>query len=110
MTNSPILKYALGLLVLSGTSLPLASVAGVWDYDNAKSVEQQPAAEAAPPRSGPEGPIRTETMESPLSGDSGTIYELGQIQRSSGDASSGSANAADPAGRVATEFQEFPYP
>jgi hypothetical protein len=49
-------------------------------------------------------------MEPALSGDSGTIHELGQIQRSSGDASSGSANAADPAGRVATEFQEFPYP
>ena len=109
MKNSPILKYALSLLVLSGTSLPLASVAGVWDYDNAKSVER-PAAEAAPPRSGLEGPIRTETMESPLSGDSGTIYELGQIQRSSGDATSGSANAADSAGRVATEFQEFPDP
>ena len=109
MTNSPILKYALGLLVLSGTSLPLASLAGAWDYDNAKSVEQ-PAAEAAPPRSGLEGPIRTETMESLPSQDAGAIYELGQIQRSSGDASSGSANAADPAGRVATEFQEFPYP
>ena len=109
MKNSPILKYALGLLVLSGTSLPLASLAFVWDDDNAKSVEQ-PAAEAAPPRSGLEGPIRTETMESLPSQDAGAIYELGQIQRSSGDASSGSANAADPAGRVATEFQEFPYP
>lgn len=109
MKNSPILKYALGLAVLSGTSLPLVSVAGVWDYDSARSVEQ-PAAEATPPRSGLEGPIRTETMEPALTGDPGTIYELGQIQRSSGDASSGSANPADPAGRVATEFQEFPYP
>ena len=44
MKNSPILKYALGLLVLSGTSLPLASVAAVWDYDSVKSVEQ-PAAD-----------------------------------------------------------------
>ena len=109
MNNSPILKYALGLVVLSGTSIPLASVAGVWEYDSPRAIEQ-PAAEAAPPRSGLEGPIRTETMEPAQSGDSGTIYELGQIQRSSGDASSGSANAADPAGRVATEFQEFPYP
>ena len=109
MKNSPILKYALSLVVLSGTSIPLASVAGVWDYDNPRALEQ-PAAESAPPRSGLEGPIRTETMEPALSGDSGTIHELGQIQRSSGDASSGSANAADPAGRVATEFQEFPYP
>ena len=49
-------------------------------------------------------------MEPAQSGDSGTIYELGQIQRSSGDASSGSATPADPAGRMATEFQEFPYP
>ena len=109
MKNSPILKYALGFIVLSCASIPLASVAAVWDYDNAKAVEQ-PAPEAAPPRSGLEGPIRTETMEPALSGDPATIYELGQIQRSSGDASSGSANAADPAGRVATEFQEFPYP
>ena len=63
MKNSPKLEYALSLLVLSGTSLPLASVAAVWDYDNAKSVEQ-PAAGAAAPRSGLEGPIYTETMES----------------------------------------------
>ena len=83
MKNSPILKYALGLLVLSGTSLPLASVAGVWDSDNAKSLEQ-PAAEAAPPRSGLEGPIRTETMESLASQDAGAIYERGQFQQSSG--------------------------
>ena len=109
MKNSPILKYALGLVVLSGTSIPLASVAGVWEYDSPRATEQ-PAAEAAPPRSGLEGPVRTETMEPAPSGDPGTIHELGQIQRSSGDASSGSANAADPAGRVATEFQEFPYP
>lgn len=109
MKNSPILKYALALVVLSGTSLPLVSVAGVWDYDGARSLEQS-AAEAAPPRAGLEGPIRMETMEPALSGDPGTIYELGQIQRSSGDASSGGANPADAAGRVATEFQEFPYP
>jgi hypothetical protein len=109
MNNSPILKYALSLVVLSGTSLPLASVAGVWEYDNPRAIEQ-PAAEAAPPRAGLEGPIRTETMEPALSGNPGTVDELGQIQRSSGDASSGAANPADPAGRVATEFQEFPYP
>ena len=106
MKNSPILKYALSLLVLSGTSLPLASVAGVWDYDNAKSVEQ-PAAEAAPPRSGLEGPIRTETMEPSLSGDSGTIYELGQIQQLSGEASPGKRGAEGPVGK---ETAEFPYP
>jgi hypothetical protein len=109
MNNSPILKYALGLVVLSGTCIPLASVAGVWEYDSPRAIEQ-PATEAAPPRAGLEGPIRTESMEPALSGDAGTIYELGQIQRSSGEAPSGVTNPADPAGRVATEFQEFPYP
>ena len=109
MKNSPILKYALGLVVLSGTSIPLASVAGVWEYDSPRAIEQ-PAAEAAPPRSGLEGPIRTETMEPSLSGDPAATPELGQTQRSSGDAPSGAANPADPAGRMATEFQEFPYP
>ena len=106
MTNSPILKYALSLLVLSGTSLPLASVAAVWDYDNAKSVEE-PAAEAAPPRSGLEGPIRTETMEPARSQDAGAIYELGQIQQSSAEASPGKRGAEGPVGK---ETAEFPYP
>jgi hypothetical protein len=109
MKNSPILKYVLGLVMLSGTSLPLVSVAAVWDYDSARSVEQS-TAEAAPRRAGLEGPIRTETMEPALSHDPAATPELGQMQRSSSDAPSGSANAADPAGRVATEFQEFPYP
>ena len=106
MKNSPILKYALGLLVLSGTSLPLASVAGVWDSDNAKSLEQ-PAAEAAPPRSGLEGPIRTETMESLPSQDAGAIYERGQVQQSSGEASPGKRGAEGPLGSAASES---PYP
>ena len=106
MKNSPILKYALSLMVLTGTSLPLASVAGVWDYDNAKSVEQ-PAAEAAPPRSGLEGPIRTETMEPARSQDAGAIYELGQIQQSPAEASPGKHGAAGPVGK---ETAEFPYP
>ncbi len=106
MKNSPILKYALSLAVLSGASIPLAAVAGVWDYDSPRSVEQ-PAAEAAPPRSGLEGPIRTETMEPAQSGDSGTIYELGQIQRSSGDASPGQRGAESPLGKETTEI---PYP
>jgi hypothetical protein len=106
MKNSPILKYALSLLVLSGTSLPLASVAAVWDYDNAKSVEE-PAAEAAPPRSGLEGPIRTETMEPARSQDAGAIYELGQIQQSSAEASPGKRGAEGPVGK---ETAEFPYP
>ena len=57
MKNSPILKYALSLVVLSGTSIPLASVAAVWDYDNPRALEQ-PAVEAATARSGLEGPIR----------------------------------------------------
>ena len=106
MKNSPILKYALSLLVLSGTSLPLASVAAVWDYDNAKSVEE-PAAEAAPPRSGLEGPIRTETMEPARSQDAGAIYELGQIQQSSAETSPGKRGAEGPVGK---ETAEFPYP
>ena len=106
MKNSPISKYALGFIVLSCASIPLASVAAVWDYDNAKSVEQ-PASQAEPPRSGLEGPIRTETMEPALSGDSGTIYELGQIQRSSGDASPGQRGAESPLGKETTEI---PYP
>ncbi|MBL8421147.1 MAG: hypothetical protein JNK92_10985 [Dechloromonas sp.] len=106
MKNSPILKYALGLLVLSGTSLPLASIAGVWDYDNAKSVEQS-AAEAAPPRSGLEGPIRTETMESLPSQDAGAIYERGQIKQSFAEASPGKPGAEVPLGRATAEF---PYP
>ena len=105
MKNSPILKYALGLLVLSGTSLPLASVAGVWDSDNAKSLEQ-PAAEAAPPRSGLEGPIRTETMESLASPDAGAIYERGQFQQSSGEASPGKRGAEGPLGRETAEFTD----
>jgi hypothetical protein len=132
MKNSPKLKSALSLLVLSGTCLPLASVAGVWDYDNVKSVEQpaaeaaapksveqpaaeaaapksveQPAAEAAAPRSGLEGPIRTETMEPARSEDAGTIYELGQIQQSPAEASPGKHGAAGPVGK---ETAEFPYP
>ena len=106
MKNSPILKYALSLLVLSGTSLPLASVAAVWDYDNAKVVEQ-PASQAEPPRSGLEGPIRTETMEPARSEDAGTIYELGQIQQSPAEASPGKHGAAGPVGK---ETAEFPYP
>ena len=95
MKNSPILKYALSLMVLSGTSLPLVSIAGVWDYDNAKSVEQ-PASDAAPPRSGLEGPIRTETMEPSWSQDAGTIYERGQIPQSSGEVSLGKSGAEGP--------------
>ena len=106
MKNSPILKYALSLMVLTGTSLPLASVAAVWDYDNAKSVEE-PAAEAAPPRSGLEGPIRTETMEPARSQDAGAIYELGQIQQSSAETSPGKRGAEGPVGK---ETAEFPYP
>ena len=106
MKNSPKLRYALSLLVLSGTCLPLASVAGVWDYDNAKSVAQ-PAAEAAAPRSGLEGPIRTETMEPARSQDAGAIYELGQIQQSPAEASPGQRGAAGPVGK---ETAEFPYP
>ena len=119
MKNSPKLKSALSLLVLSGTFLPLASIAGVWDYDNVKSVEQpaaesaapksveQPAAEAAGPRSGLEGPLRTETMEPARSEDAGTIYELGQIQQSPAEASPGKHGAAGPIGK---ETAEFPYP
>lgn len=95
MKNSPILKYALSLAVLSGASIPLAAVAGVWDYDSPRSVEQ-PAAEAAPPRSGLEGPIRTETMEPSWSQDAGTIYERGQIPQSSGEASPGKLGAEGP--------------
>ena len=95
MKNSPILKYALGFIVLSCASIPLASVAAVWDYDNAKAVEQ-PAPEAAPPRSGLEGPIRTETMEPSWSQDAGTIYERGQIPQSSGEASPGKLGAEGP--------------
>jgi hypothetical protein len=95
MKNSPISKYALCFMVISCTSIPLASVAAVWDYDNAKSVEQ-PASEAAPPRSGLEGPIRTETMEPSWSQDAGTIYERGQIPQSSGDASPGNLGAEGP--------------
>lgn len=106
MKNSPILKYALTLLVVSGASVPLASVAGVWDYDSPKTVEQ-PAADAAPPRSGLEGPIRTETMEPSRSEDAGTIYERGQIPQSSGEASLG---ASVPAGPVGKETAEYPYP
>ena len=106
MKNSPILKYALGFIVLSCASIPLASVAAVWDYDNAKAVEQ-PAPEAAPPRSGLEGPIRTETMEPSRSEDAGTIYERGQIPQSSGEASLG---ASGPAGPVGKETAEYPYP
>ena len=105
MKNSPKLRYALSLLVLSGTSLPLASVAGVWDYDNAKSVEQS-AAEAAPPRSGLEGPIRTETMEPARSQDAGAIYELGQIQQSPAEASPGQRGAAGPVGKETAEFPD----
>lgn len=95
MKNSPISKYALGFIVLSCASLPLASVAAVWDYDNAKSVEQ-PASQAEPPRSGLEGPIRTETMEPSWSQDAGTIYERGQIPQSSGEASPGKLGAEGP--------------
>ena len=106
MKNSPILKYALSLMVLTGTSLPLASVADVWDYDSVKSVEQ-PAAEALPARSGLEGPIRTETMEALPSQDAGAIYERGQFQQSSGEASPGKRGAEGPVGK---ETAEFPYP
>lgn len=106
MNNSPILKYALSLLVLSGTSFPLASIAGVWDYDSPKSV-QQPVAKAAAPRSGLEGPIRTETMEPTRSKDARTINERGEIPQSSGNVSLG---ASAPAGQVGKETREFPYP
>jgi len=106
MNNSPILKYALGLLVVSGTSLPLASVAGVWEYDTPRGAAH-PAAEAAPPRSGLEGPIRTETMEPARSEDAGTIFERGQIPQSSGEVSLGASGPADQLGK---ETSEFPYP
>ena len=106
MKNSPILKYALSLMVLTGTSLPLASVAAVWDYDSVKSVEQ-PAAEALPARSGLEGPIRTETMEPSRSEDAGTIYERGQTPQSSGEVSLGTSGPEGPAGN---DYREFPYP
>ena len=103
MKNSPLLKYALSLVVLSGISIPLAAVAGVWSYDNAQAAAQ-PASEAAPPRSGLEGPIRTETMELSPSPDAGTVYELGQIQQSSGEASSGQRGAESPLGKDTTEI------
>ena len=106
MKNSPLLKYALSLVVVSGISIPLAAIAGVWSYDNAQ-VAAQPASEAAPPRSGLEGPIRTETMELAPSPDAGTIYELGQINQSSGEASLGSSGARAAVGNSAIEY---PYP